>query len=70
MAAMLCGEAKKKHGSAFMRYIVRLDKTIELFAGATIIDRELETKPQVAIVSACAEWQPWFIANQHLFRLQ
>lgn len=70
MAAMLCGAAKKKNGSAFMRYIVRLDKQIELFAGTTILDREVNATPKVAIVSACAEWQPWFIANQHLFRLQ
>ena len=70
MAAMLCGAAKKKNGSAFMRYIVRLDRQIELYAGATIMDRELEVKPQVAIVTACTEWHTWYIAHEHLFRLQ
>jgi len=70
MAAMLCGAVTKKTGSAFLRYIDRLEPSINTFAGVTAYEREVEAKPQVAIVSACAEWQPWFIANQHLFRLQ
>ena len=69
MAAMLCASVTKKNGSAFMRYIVRLDKQTETFAGATVLDREVNATPKVAIVSACAEWQPWFIAHEHLFRL-
>jgi len=69
MAAMLCASVTKKNGSAFMRYIVRLDKQTETFAGATVLDREVNATPKVAIVSACDEWGPWFRAHEHLFQL-
>jgi len=69
MAAMLCASVTKKNGSAFMRYIVRLDEQTETFAGATVLDREVNATPKVAIVSACDEWGPWFRAHEHLFQL-
>ena len=70
MAAMLCSTVTKKNGSAFIRYIDRLEPSINTFAGVTAFDREMNSSPKVSIVSACAEWQPWFLAHEHLFRLQ
>jgi len=48
---------------------VRLDEQTETFAGATVLDREVNATPRVAIVSACDEWGPWFRAHEHLFQL-
>lgn len=70
LAAMLSQSVTKKNAPAFLRYIARLDGPINTFAGVTAFDREVNATPKVAIVSACAEWQPWFLAHEHLFRLQ